>query len=240
MSKLIIITGASSGFGKECALQFEKKGYKCALFSRDMSKAQGLESPLFFKKDLDVRNREDFVEAVKEAESHFSQDVDCLINNAGIMPLGSFENQDPKDWDTMIDINIKGVLNGIHSVYSTMIKNKRGTIINLSSIAGKKMFDNHGVYCGTKFAVHAISDQLRKEAGAHNIRVITIAPGAAETPLLKTSNSQEVVDGYESWKKQMGGAMDPKRVVESIVFCYEMPQEVCIRELVISAINQGD
>ena len=240
MNRLIVITGASSGFGKECALQAAKKGYKCALFARSIEKVEGLESPNFFKKNVDVRQRDSLIKAVEEAQVHFGMDVDCLINNAGIMPLGSFENQNPEDWDAMIDINIKGVLNGIKSVYPTMIRNKQGTIINISSIAGKKLFDNHGVYCSTKFAVHAISDQLRKEAGAHNIRVITIAPGAAETALLTTSNTEEVVAGYEAWKTHMGGALDPQRVVQSILFTYEMPQEVCIRELVISAINQGD
>ncbi len=240
MNKLVIVTGASSGFGKDLSFLLSAKGYKVAILSRNQAGLDTIDLPNAFKKAVDVRDRDGLSAAVEEAEKYFYLPVDCIINNAGIMPLGSMDSQNPQEWDEVIDINIKGVLNGIHAVYDKMIRRRMGTIINISSIAGKKVFDNHAVYCATKFAVHALSDQLRKEAGAHNIRVITIAPGAAETNLLNSTSSKDIVSGYESWKKTMGGALDPQKVTEAILFCYEMPQEVCIRELVISAINQGD
>jgi NADP-dependent 3-hydroxy acid dehydrogenase YdfG len=239
-NKLVVITGAASGFGKEMSVLFSSKGYKVAMLSQTAAKLDAIDLPGVFKKAVDVRDRDGLDKAIDEAEQFFKLSVDCLINNAGIMPLGDMDKQDPAEWDKMIDVNIKGVLNGIYAVYRKMINRQRGTIINISSIAGKKVFDQHAVYCGSKFAVHAISDQLRKEAGQHNIRVITIAPGAAETNLLASTSNKEIVNNYDTWKVSMGGALSAKSVADSILFTYEMPQDVCIRELVISAVNQGD
>lgn len=104
--------------------------------------------------------------------------------------------------------------------------------------AGRKTFPNHAAYCGTKFAVHAISENLREEVADKNVRVITLAPGAVETELLSHTTSQEVIDGYQEWKEAIGGAIRPEDISASALFAYQQPQNVCIREIVIAPTKQ--
>ncbi|MGJ3449081.1 SDR family oxidoreductase, partial [Enterobacter sp. PTB] len=106
--------------------------------------------------------------AVREAEARFGP-ADALINNAGVMLLGNMTTQNPEEWERMLDINVKGVLNGVHAVAAGMVGRKRGTIINISSVAGRKTFPNHVAYVGTKFAVHGISENLREELAPHGV-----------------------------------------------------------------------
>jgi len=113
-----------------------------------------------------------------------------------------------------------------------------GTIINISSIAGRKTFGDHAAYCGTKFAVHAISENVREEVADSNIRVTIIAPGAVETELLSHTTSDEIKDGYGTWKESMGGALVADDIARSVVFAYHQPQGVCIREIVVAATRQ--
>ena len=238
MSKpLVVITGASSGIGAEIAKLFSKQGYPLLLLARRLNKIQELNLPHVLCKEVDVLNSDAVENAIKEAEKKYG-DCDCIINNAGVMLLGEMYKQDPKEWKNMFDVNVHGVLNGIHAVLPKMIARKSGTIINLSSIAGIKTFPNHVVYCGTKFAVHAMSENLREEVSQHNVRVITIAPGAVETELLSHTTDNELKSGYENWKKGMGGVLSPQTVADAIYYVYNQPQNVCIREVVLSATKQ--
>ena len=118
--------------------------------------------------------------AITEAEQEFGPS-DCLINNAGVMLLGLMHEQDPKEWQMMLDVNVMGVMNGIHNVLPGIRERKNGTIINISSIAGRKTFPMHAAYCATKFAIHALSENLREEVAPDNVRVVTIAPDSVET-----------------------------------------------------------
>ncbi|MGL4770445.1 MAG: SDR family oxidoreductase, partial [Plesiomonas shigelloides] len=127
---------------------------------------------------------------------------------------------------------------GIHAVLKGMRERKSGTIINISSIAGRKTFPDHGVYCGTKFAVHAITEGLREEVAMDNVRCITIAPGAVETELLSHTTSDSIKEGYEAWKTEMGGVVKAEQIAEAIRFAYEQPQSLCIREIVLAATRQ--
>ncbi len=144
---------------------------------------QALNLPDTLALSVDVTDRAALAAAVREGEARFGP-ADALINNAGVMLLGDITRQDPDQWDRMLDVNVKGVLNGVHAVAAGMVQRKRGNIINISSVAGRKTFPNHVAYVGTKFAVHGLSENLREELSAHNVRVTTIAPGAVETELL--------------------------------------------------------
>lgn len=108
--------------------------------------------------------------------------------------LGNPDKQDIGEWERMIDVNIKGILTGTKSVLPDMIKRNEGTIVNISSIAGRKTFDRHAVYCGTKFAVHAISESMRKEVANSNVRIIVVSPGVVETPLLSHTTDNDIKD----------------------------------------------
>ncbi|MCT4565312.1 MAG: SDR family oxidoreductase [Maledivibacter sp.] len=237
MKKLVVITGASSGFGKETAIQLSNMGHPLLLLSRRVEKMEELNLPNTLCRSVDVTDLEAMKKAIDEAEALYGK-VDCLINNAGIMLLGNMNEQAPKEWSNMFDVNVKGLLNGIHIVLDDMIKRSEGSIINISSIAGKKTFPNHVAYCGTKFAVHAISENLREEVSKHNVRVMTIAPGAADTELLSHTTSEDIKSGYREWTDSIGGSMSAKDVANAIVYVYNQPQHLCIREVALAQTKQ--
>lgn len=237
---LVIITGASSGFGAEMAKLFNLDNYPLLLLGRRTEKINAL--PINFDnvivKSVDVTNLKQFQLAVDEAESVFGK-TDLLINNAGVMLLGNIWRQNPEEWQTMLNTNVMGVLNGMKTVMKPMMDKRHGTIINISSIAGRKTFGNHAAYAASKFGVHSLSETVREEVAGHNVRVLVMAPGAAETELLTHITDQEAVNTYENWKNSMGGVtLDPAYVAKTVKYMYELPQEVSIRELLIAATSQ--
>lgn len=203
-----------------------------------MEKLDALNLPNTMTAKVDVNDREAFKAAIEAAEAKFGP-VDGIVNNAGIMLLGEFAEQDPKEWEQMFQVNVIGLLNGINAVASSMKARRQGTIINISSIAGIKTFPNHVAYVGTKFAVSGLSENLREEMAPHNVRVITIEPGAVETALLSHTTDQSVIDGYQEWKESIGGAIAPEDIANAIVYAYNQPQNVCVREIVIAATGQA-
>ncbi len=237
MKKLVVITGASSGFGAAIARQLSGLGHPLLLIARRLEKLEALNLPNAMCAKVDITKRAEFEAAVKKAEAEYGP-ADCLVNNAGVMLLGQVATQDPAEFSTMLDVNVTSLLNGMQIVLSGMKKRNSGTIVNISSVAGRKTFPDHAAYCGTKFAVHAISENVREEVSANNVRVITIAPGAAETELLGHTTSDAIKEGYEAWKEDMGGVLSAEDVARSVVFAYSQPQNVCIREIVIAATKQ--
>ena len=237
MKKLVVITGASSGIGKATAIKLSAEGHPLLLIARRVELLEELNLPNTLCRSVDVTDVSTMKAAVAEAEAMYGK-VDLIVNNAGVMLLGDASTQDINEWDRMLDTNVKGVLNGIHVVLQDMIERNDGTIINISSIAGRKTFPNHAVYCGTKFAVHAISENIREEVAKHNVRVTVIAPGVVETNLLGHTTSEEIKAGYTDWKKQIGGGIFPEDVANAIHFAYSQPQYVCIREIVLAQTKQ--
>lgn len=184
MKKLVVITGASSGIGKELARNIYEAGASVLMLAR---RGDVMENFRFPRQHLpfpvDVTDLNAVRQAVSEAEAVYGK-TDLLINCAGLMLLGHADSQPYEEWEKMIDVNIKGVLTGTKAVLQDMISRKAGTIINISSIAGRKTFDEHAVYCASKYAVHAITESMRKEAAEHNVRICVIAPGVVETALV--------------------------------------------------------
>ncbi|WP_270330211.1 SDR family oxidoreductase [Lapidilactobacillus dextrinicus] len=237
---LVVITGASSGFGAEIAKLFNAAGNPLLLLGRRVEKIKAL--PLDFTNIMvekaDVTNYDEFQTAINKAVEKFGP-VDLLVNNAGVMLLGNVRYQDPKEWQTMLDTNVMGVLNGTQIVLNSMVERHSGTIINMSSLAGKKTFVNHAAYVASKFGVHGLSETIREEVSGQNVRISLVAPGAAETELLTHVTDQSALTDYQSWKDSMGGTtLDPKHVAETVKFIYDMPQEVNIREIDIAATRQ--
>ena len=238
MSKpLIVITGASSGIGEATAQLFSQNGHPLLLLARRVDKLKGLNLPNSLCEKVDVTDLNQIKEAVVKAEQLFGP-VDCIINNAGMMLLGDVATQNPDEWKQMFDVNVIGVLNGMQAVLEGMKIRGRGTIINTSSIAGRKTFPNHAAYCATKFGVHALTENAREEAGSFGVRMVVIAPGAVETELLSHTTSDDIKEGYQSWKDAMGGVLSPSVVANTIWFAYNQPQEVNIREIVLAATRQ--
>lgn len=236
--KLVIITGASSGFGAALAKRLNKSGDKLLLIARRLDKLKELNLENALCEKVDITNSNELKQAINKAKNHFNLKVDCLINNAGVMLLGDITTQQSSEWKTMFDVNVLSLLESTKLVLTDMKKDNYGTIINISSIAGVKAFDAHAAYCGTKYAVQGITETIRQEVASSNIRVMTICPGAAETELLGHTTSKEIIDGYTQWKKDMGGVISADDVAQSIEFVYKQPQNVCIRELIITATKQ--
>lgn len=237
MKELIVITGASSGIGEATAKDFSKLGHPLLLIARRVDKLEALNLPNTICAKVDVTDFNLLTLTIKSAEEKYGK-TGCLINNAGAMLLGSIDTQNISEWQKMYDLNVMAVLNSMQAVLGDMKKRKSGTIINISSVAGKKTFPAHAAYCGTKFAIHGISENVREEVAPFDVRVITIAPGAVETELLSHTTDDEIITGYEQWKESMGGVLLPEDVSRSIQFVYAQPQNVNIRELVIAQTRQ--
>ncbi|WP_394201441.1 SDR family oxidoreductase [Shewanella waksmanii] len=237
MKPLIVITGASSGIGAAMAKAFSAKGHPLLLLARRLEPMQALALDNCMTISVDVTDGAAISEAIAQAVAKFGP-VGCLINNAGVMLLGQADQQDPAEWSRMLNINVMGVLNGIHAVLADMKQRKTGTIINVSSIAGRKTFPNHAAYCATKFAVHALTENIREEVAMDDVRMITIAPGAVETELLSHTTNDDIKVGYEDWKQEMGGVIAPETIADAALFAFEQPQHVCVREIVLAATRQ--
>ena len=237
MKKLVIITGASSGIGEAIARRLSAEGHPLLLLARRVERLEALNLPNTLCARVDVTEQASFEAAIANAEAEFGP-ADALINNAGVMLLGQIDTQDASEWKRMFDVNVLGLLNGMQAVLAPMKARNTGTIINISSIAGKKTFPDHAAYCGTKFAVHAISENVREEVAASNVRVTTIAPGAVETELVSHITSDAIKSGYDAWKQEMGGVLDADDVARAVVFAYQQPQNVCIREIALAPTKQ--
>ena len=238
MSKpLIAITGASSGIGEETARIFSREGHPLLLMARRVDRLVALDLPDCRCQEVDVTDLESFRKAVEKGEERFGP-IDCLVNNAGVMLLSKAHLQEVNEWDCMVDVNLKGMLNGIHLVLKGMIERQKGTIINISSVAGHKPGPNLAVYSGTKFAVRAISESMREEAAPHNVRFTVISPGLVESELLEHTTVPELKEGFENLKEGMGGFLEPSDVANAILYAYRQPQNVCVREILLAPTKQ--
>ena len=233
-NKVVLITGGGTGIGAETARHLASKGAKVAIAARRKDKldavvaeitAKGGEAKAYL---LDVTDKAQVKSVVDAVVADFGR-LDVLLNNAGIMPVRLMSEVNTEEWDAMIDVNIKGTLYGIAAVLPLFLGQESGHIINLSSVAGIKVFAPGGtVYSGTKFAVHAISEGLRQEVGA-KVRVTAIAPGAVESEL-KHNTTSAAKDAVLALYKQ---AIPAASVARAIAFAIEQPADVDVNEIVI-------
>lgn len=237
MKPLVAITGASSGIGEAVARAFSRAGYPLLLMARRVERMEALGLPDTVTAAIDVRDRAALEAAVARAEAVHGP-VDCLFNNAGIARLGDVSAQDPADWQEMIDINAMGVMNGVHAVMRGMMDRRHGTIINMSSIAGRKIYPDHTVYCGTKYFVHAVSESLRSQLSPYDVRVIVISPGIVETEVLDHVKDETTLANYRANKVRIGGGISAAHVAEMILFAYQMPQNVLMQEICVTPTRQ--
>tara|TARA_R100000935_G_C2836187_1_gene168242 strand:- start:1399 stop:2139 length:741 start_codon:yes stop_codon:yes gene_type:complete len=239
-NKVIVITGASSGLGEATARLLAKKGAKVVIGARRTEKLEAIVQDIraeggqaeFIGTDITKPNE---VQAlIEKALSAFGQ-IDVLVNNAGLMSIAPLSELKVDEWDRMIDINIKGVLYGIAATLPVFQKQNFGHFINLSSVAGLKVFSPGGtVYSGTKFAVRAISEGLRHEVG-ETIRTTTIEPGAIESELKFGSSHKESSEFVTDFYKQ---AIPADSVARAIAYAIEQPADVDINEIVLRPTSQ--
>ena len=239
-NKVVLITGGSTGIGAEVARLLASQGATVAIAARRKDKLDEVVATIEAAGgtaraySLDVTDKRQ-VEAVVAATVADFGKLDVLINNAGLMPIRPMAEANTDEWDAMIDVNLKGTLYGIAAVLPRFIAQESGHIINLSSVAGVKVFAPGGtVYSGTKFAVSAISEGLRQEVG-DKIRVTSIAPGAVESDL-KHSTSGTAKDTVLDFYKQ---AIPAASVARAIAFAIAQPADVDINEIVLRPTAQA-
>ncbi|AEI42925.1 SDR family oxidoreductase [Paenibacillus mucilaginosus] len=241
-SKVVIITGASSGIGKATAKLLAKKGAKVVLAARREERLQevvreieqeGGEASMF---KVDVTSSEDMKKLADFALKKYGR-IDVLVNNAGIMPISRLNELRVEEWDRMIDVNIKGVLYGIAAVLPTMRERRSGHIINIASVAGHVVMPTSAVYSATKYSVRAITEGLRQEeSAASRIRATIISPGVTETELIHTVNSPEV-QAMAAHLKEV--SISPDRIASAIAHAIDMPEDTSVNEIVIRPTVQS-
>lgn len=245
MKKICCITGATSGIGKACAESFAKEGYNLIITGRRKERLSQLEHELkkiypidIVSLNFDVRERVE-VETSLNSLPESWKNIDILINNAGLAagrePI--FEG-DYKDWDQMIDTNIKGLLYVSRTIIPWMKERKTGHIINICSIAGKETYAGGAVYCASKSAVDAISEGMRIDCVPYNIKVTNVCPGAVETEfsLVRFKWDKDKADAtYKGYEPLTG-----EDIAQTILYCASLPKHVCINDLVITPTAQAN
>lgn len=234
---LIAVTGASSGIGEATARAFSAAGHPVLLMARRLDRLEALGLPDAVIRQVDVRDRAALGAAVADAEREYGP-VDMMFANAGIARLGDIAKQPPEEWDEMIDINTKGVMNSVHAVMNGMMERRRGTLVMMSSIAGRKVYPDHTVYCGTKFFVHAVSESFREYLAPYDVRVIVLSPGIIETEVLGGVLDPQTLANYKANKEAIGGGISADIVADLILNAYNLPQKAIVQEIVITPTRQ--
>lgn len=241
--KVVIITGASSGIGEATAKLLASKGARVVLGARREDRLEQIADEIqnaggqVVYRELDVTKPSDNEEIVKLARQTFGR-VDVIFLNAGIMPSSPLSALKTDDWHQTVDVNIKGVLNGVASVLPTFLEQKSGHVIATSSVAGLKAYPAGGVYCGTKWFVRVFMEVLRMESAMEgtNIRTATIYPAAINTELLNTISHKGTAEGMAKLYERYG--ISPDRIANVVAFAIDQPEDTTINEFTVGPANQ--
>lgn len=241
--KTIIITGASSGIGEATAKKLSQEGANVVLSARREDRLNSLKDEIVKNGGMalvvpaDVTNKEDFKKVVSSTLEEFGS-IDGIINNAGLMPLSYVKNLHTDEWDKMIDVNIKGVTNGVSAVLPTMMEQKSGNIINISSSAAHKYYPGGAVYCATKAAGKMFTEGLRAELAPHyGINVTSIDPGFVSTELTDTITDDEIKKDMEPMFKELT-PLQAEDIAEAIYYSLSQPKRANINDVYIMPTDQ--
>lgn len=233
-SKVILVTGASSGIGEATARHLAALGHRMVLGARRTERLVALAADIRAAGGvadivrLDVTSLDSMRDFVDFALDRHGQ-VDVLVNNAGVMPLSKLDALKVDEWNRMIDVNIRGVLHGIASVLPHMQARRSGQVVNIASIGAYTVSPTAAVYCATKFAVAAITEGLRQEVGG-DIRVTLVSPGVVESELVETISDGEARAVMRDFRRI---AINPEAIARAIGFAVGQPADVDVSELVV-------
>jgi NADP-dependent 3-hydroxy acid dehydrogenase YdfG len=240
-SKVVAITGASSGIGEATALLLAERGAKIVLGARRSDRLEALAGRIAKAGGeaayvrADVKRRDDLCGLVGLACARFGK-LDVLVSNAGIGPVSPLDDLRVEDWEDMVDVNIKGVLYGIAAALPVFRTQGFGHFVNVASTAGHVIKPTMAVYSGTKFAVRAISEGLRQEAG-DRLRVTIISPGFVATDFVESVTNPEVRTQLAASRDKF--AIPPDSIARAIAFAIEQPADVDVNEIIIRPAAQG-
>ena len=242
--KIVMVTGATSGIGEACARKFASGGYNVIITGRRGEKLDALRRELesmgaeVLAMQFDVRERESARKAVDFLKGKWAK-IDVLINNAGLaLGLDKEYEGDFNDWDTMIDTNIKGLLNMTRFVVPGMVERNEGHVINIGSVAGDAAYANGNVYCATKAAVKALSDGLRIDVAESDVRVTNLKPG-----LVQTNFSNVRFHGDDARAESVYKGVKPltgNDIADVAFYAASAPAHVQIAEVLILATHQAN
>ena len=233
-TKVVLITGASSGIGAATAMRLANDGHRVFLGARRSDRLRELvdrirgDGGTAAFQTLDVTTAEDMNAFVAKAVETYGR-VDVIVNNAGVMPLSPLAERKVDEWNRMIDVNIRGVLHGIAAVLPMMRAQGSGHIVNLASVGAHEVVPTAAVYCATKFAVRAISEGLRKEATG-DVRVTLISPGVTESELAESITDREAREAMNSYRSI---AIPASAIADAIAFALSQPAEVDVNEMIV-------
>jgi len=242
-NKVVIITGASSGIGEATARLLASRGAKVVLGARRTDNLKRIAGEIIQSggqavyQALDVTRQEDNDHIVTLAKDTFGR-VDVMFLNAGLMPNSPLSALKTDDWHRMVDVNVKGVLNGVAAVLPTFLKQKSGHVIATSSVAGLKAYPNGAVYGGTKWFVRDFMEVLRMESAMEgsNIRTATIYPAAINTELVTTISEENTREQMQGIYDQYG--ISPDRIANIVVFAIDQPEDTTVNEFTVGPANQ--
>lgn len=242
--KIVMVTGATSGIGEACAKKFAQGGYNVIITGRRKEKLDALKKELegmgaeVLAMQFDVREREAARKAVEFLKDKWAK-IDVLINNAGLaLGLDKEYEGDFDDWDTMIDTNIKGLLNMTRFVAPAMVERNEGHIINIGSVAGDAAYANGNVYCATKAAVKTITDGLRIDVAESNVRVTNLKPGLVQTNFsnVRFHGDDARADNVYKGVKPLTG----DDIADVAFYAASAPAHVQIAEVLVLATHQAN
>jgi NADP-dependent 3-hydroxy acid dehydrogenase YdfG len=239
MSKVVLITGASSGIGEATARTLAANGHQVVLGARRTERLEKIAAGIRERggvaeyRMLDVADRDDVNAFVAFAREKFKR-VDVIFNNAGVMPVSPMNALKVDEWDRIIDVNVKGVLNGIAAVLPLMESQGSGHIINTASTGAHAVGGQFGVYCASKYAVRAITEGLRQEMDT--IRVTLISPGVTESEL----GHDISVEGTATAVKQLRSiALSPDAIARAVLYAISQPADVDVNEMIIRTVRSA-
>ncbi|MFI1919250.1 SDR family oxidoreductase [Nocardia sp. NPDC020380] len=238
-SKVVLITGASSGIGEATARLLAAAGHRVVLGARREDRIKAIAAEIRAASGsaehhvLDVTSLESAQSFAAQAYEQYGR-VDVLVNNAGVMPLSTLDALAVEEWNRMIDVNIRGVLHGIAAVLPLMRARSAGHIVNLASVSGHRVDPTAAVYSATKFAVRAISEGLREES--RDIRVTVITPGFTSSELAEGIRNNDI---REEVRTGMQSALPASAIGAAIEYAITQPPEVDINEIIVRPTVQG-
>ncbi len=244
MSKIVLITGATSGIGKATSKRFAKEGYDLIITGRRKNILKSLSEKFqtkFGVKVLTLAFDVSDIDAVRKACKKLTgkwAKIDILVNNAGLAKgFGPINEGNVDDWNTMIDTNLKGLLYMTRMISPLMVARKKGHIINISSIAGKEVYPNGNVYCATKHAVDALTKAMRIDLHKHNIRISQIAPGHVEETgfaMVRYNGDKKKSKIYEDFTP-----VTSSDISNIIYFMASQPPHVNIQDVLVMGTQQA-
>jgi clavulanate-9-aldehyde reducatase len=241
--KVAAITGATSGIGEATAVVLARAGAAVALAGRREDRltalaeriaADGGRAEAFPTDVTDEAQANAFVHGAAERLGG----LDVLVNNAGVMLLGAVDGADTSEWRQMIEVNLLGLLYCTHAALPLLRERGKGTIVNVSSVAGRHANLGSAVYNMTKFGVHAFSEALRQEALYSNIRVVIVAPGMVATELVSHNRNPAVLEAAEKMREEVGTPLSAEDIADGILFAVTQPDHVAINELLVRPTGQ--